>query len=100
MSDSWNQAQESLARLIDQIFEDGRVDDSERQQLRRFWADKGLTVNQVRVVIDRFVDDVWREVVADGIVTDDERSRLRAVVSGLNLPREILPQALLSALAE
>jgi len=90
--------QRELAALIDRIFEDGVVDAAERQQLARFWANKGLTVRQVREVVDAFVERVWADVIEDGVVTDGERERLQAVVSGLSLPESILPEKMREAL--
>jgi uncharacterized tellurite resistance protein B-like protein len=88
-----SQAQRELSELIDRIFADGKIEPEEREQLRSFWANRGLTVGQVRAVVDSFVARVWGEVNADGQITDEERTRLRAVVSGLRLPDEVLPPA-------
>jgi hypothetical protein len=89
-----NNKQKELAALIERIFEDEVVDESEREQLRQFWAQKGMTVPEVRGVVDAFVQKVWGEVIEDGVVTDDERVRLLRVVEGLKLPISILPDPL------
>jgi hypothetical protein len=94
-----NKAQQELSELIDRIFADGLVEAEEREQRRGFWANRGLTVSQVRKVVDVFVTRVWGEVSADGQITDDERERLRAVVAGLRLPAEVLPEPIRAALA-
>lgn len=93
MSD-FNPKQKALAALIDRIFEDDVVDDEERDTLRQFWAQQGMTVPEVRAVVSAFVDKVWGEVIADGVVTDDERVRLLRVIEGLRLPITILPEGL------
>ena len=91
--------QEDLGALLDRIFADGVVDPAEREELRQFWIKRGMTVSQVRGVVDRFVARVWDEVIEDGVVTAEERERLRAVVEGLNLPQAVLPEAVRAALA-
>jgi hypothetical protein len=93
MSD-WNQAQQDLAALIDRIFADGKVDPAEREELRSFWTARQLTVKQVRAVVDAFVGKTWGEVIADGVVTAQERDRLWAVVEGLHLPEAVVPEAM------
>jgi hypothetical protein len=98
MSD-WNQAQQDLAALIDRIFADGRVDPDEREELRRFWTTRQLAVKQVRAVVDVFVSKTWGEVIADGVVTDQERERLWAVVEGLHLPEAVLPEPMWKAIS-
>jgi hypothetical protein len=98
MSDTWTEGQQNLAQLIDRIFEDGVVDADEREELKQFWVSQGLGVGQVRSVIDAFVAKVWGEVIADGVVTSDEKVRLQAVVYGLKLPVDILPEAIRNAL--
>ena len=70
-----------------------------REELKKFWVSQGLGVSQVRAVVDAFVAKVWGEVIADGIVTSDEKGRLRAVVYGLKLPVDILPAPIRDALA-
>lgn len=87
----WTAAQQDLAALIDRIFADGVVQPAEREELRRFWAQRGMTVSQVREVVERFVAQTWGEVMADGVVTGDETERLRAVVDGLHLPESVMP---------
>lgn len=90
--------QQDLATLIERIFEDGVVDPAERQELQDFWRQRGLTVSQVRQVVDAFVARVWGEVIADGVITSDERVRLSAVREGLRLPDEVLPEPVRKAL--
>ncbi len=87
----WNQSQRDLAALIERIFADGSVDDSERQELREFWAQRQLSVKLVREVVEAFARKTWGEVMADGVVTPDERRRLWAVVDALHLPEASMP---------
>jgi uncharacterized membrane protein YebE (DUF533 family) len=93
-----NETQRDLAALIERIFADGVIDPAERQTLQDFWRQRGLTVPQVRQVVDAFVARVWGEVIADGVVTAEERGRLNAVVQGLRLPEEALPGPVRKAL--
>lgn len=93
-------AQQDLVALIFRIFQDGVVDPAERDELRRFWTTRGLTVGQVRQVVDAFVARVWGEVIDDGVVTDEERVRLRALIEGLRLPEKALPDLVRKALSD
>jgi tellurite resistance protein len=95
-----SKSQQDLAALMDRVFADGKVEPSEGEELRSFWATRGLTVSQVRAVVDAFVARVWGEVVADGVITDEEQAKLRAVVSGLRLPDGALPDPVRKALAQ
>ena len=87
----WTAAQHDLAQLIDRVFADGVVQPAEREELRRFWAQRGMTVGQVREVVEQFLTKTWGEVIADGVVTENEAERLRAVVDGLHLPDSVMP---------
>ena len=90
--------QEDLGALLVRIFEDGVVDSSEREELRQFWIKRGMTVPQVRAVVDQFLARIWGEVMEDGVITPEERGRLKAAVEGLNLPLEVLPGEVRAAL--
>jgi len=94
----WNEAQRDLAALIERIFADGRVDESERQELRQFWAQRQLSVKLVREVVETFASTTWREVMADGVVTAEERQRLWVVVDALHLPEASMPSAMWQAI--
>jgi hypothetical protein len=94
-----NQTQKELAALIERIFEDGVVDSEEREELQAFWRQRGLTVPQVREVVDQFVLRVWGEVIADGVITAEERARLAAVKEGLRLPDEVIPEPVREAVS-
>ena len=85
------QAQKDLAALIDRIFADGKVEDSERAELRQFWTKQGMSVKQVREVVDAFVGRIWGEVMADHVVSREEKQKLWAIVNGLHLPEEAMP---------
>ncbi len=82
--------QEDLGALLTRIFEDGIVDPSEREELRLFWIKRGMTVSQVRQVVDQFLAHEWEGIMKDGVVTPEERIRLKTVVEGLNLPEAAL----------
>lgn len=84
-------AQEALAALIERIFADGVVTPAEKVELKALYRDKGLTVPEVRHVFTKFLKDTWGEVLADGVVTKDERTKLNLIVSELMLPADALP---------
>lgn len=89
---------EKLRALIERIFEDGVVEEKERDELKRLYRDGGLTVPQVKEVFAAFVSDTWGEVMSDGVVTDDERNKVRTILTELKLPANMLPDDLRKSL--
>lgn len=84
-------SQERLAHLLDEVFADGRLDPDERDELRRLFSSGGLTVSQAKAVFQDFVERTWGEVMADGVVTDDERQKMETIIRELKLPADVLP---------
>jgi hypothetical protein len=84
-------ATERLRELIERVFADGVLEPGERQELTEMWKKGRLTVSQVRDVMTAYVRDTYADVMADGVVTDAERQKLTAIVAGLRLPPECVP---------
>jgi hypothetical protein len=91
------EASQALRALLERIFEDGVVEPNERSDLQAFYRTGGLTVSEARATFAAFVEDTWGEVIADGVLTDDEIQKLEAIVRELRLPPNTVPH--LSALA-
>ena len=100
MSDARAQAKVKLADLVKRVMADGKIDASEREEMKAIYRQALLTVVDIKEVLTGYLGDVRDEVLADGKVTDEERARCRAVLAELKLPVELVPadfRALLGA---
>ena len=98
MNDARTQAKAKLAELVKRVMADGKVDASEREEMKSVYRQALLTVTDIKEVLTGYLSGVRNEVLADGKVTDEERARCRAALAELKLPRELVPpdfQALL-----
>ena len=85
------QAKEMLAALIERVMADGKIEPEEREEMQAFFRQAVVTVGDMRDVLARYLRVVQNEVLADGHVTDEERARVRAVVTELNIPPSLWP---------
>lgn len=83
-------ARAQFAALLPQVMADGRVDENERLRLKRFFDRRILTVRDVKEVLSQYLRSLQDEVLADGIVTEEEQQRCRAIVRELRIPRDLL----------
>jgi uncharacterized tellurite resistance protein B-like protein len=93
MSDARTQAKDQLSALIQRVMADGKIEPDEREEMQAFYRQALLTVGDVKEVLGRYVRAVQEEVLADGMVTEEERARCRAIASELKIPPELLPLA-------
>jgi hypothetical protein len=99
MSDARTQAKEQLSTLIGRVMEDGKIEPGEREALQAVYRQAVLTVSDVKDALGRYVRSVLDDVLADGKVTDEERTRCRAVVSELKIPPSLLPDSFKAIIA-
>jgi len=85
------QAKEMLAALIERVMADGKIEPDEREEMQAFFRQAVVTVGDMRDVLARYLRIVQNEVLADGNVTDEERARVRAVVTELKIPPSLWP---------
>jgi len=85
------EAKERLGALIERVMADGKIEPAEREEMQAFYRQELLTVGDVRDVMSRYLRAVQDEVLADGLVTDEERARCRAVVTELKIPPSLWP---------
>jgi hypothetical protein len=85
-----------LLALLRQIFADNVVTAEERQDLLELQAD--LRPGRAQQVLLQFVGEKWGEVMADGIVTAEEKLILQRVLEELQLPEESVPDEIRAAL--
>jgi hypothetical protein len=80
-----------LKGMLARIFSDATAEDAERAELAAYLDSGVLTAAEVREVVEDFVQTTWKITMADGVVTDIEKQRLREIVSVLKLERDGLP---------
>jgi|SRR5689334_5496656 uncharacterized membrane protein YebE (DUF533 family) len=83
-------AMERLGKVIERALADGHIDDKEREDLQAIYRQAILTVTDVRMVMGRYLRSLEADVMADGRVTEEERTRCKAVVSQLKIPAVLL----------
>ena len=80
-----------LKGMLARIFSDAEVEDAERDELKAFLAESGLSKDDQREVFADFVATTWKITMADGVVSDREKTRLKEIVRILELDRAVLP---------
>jgi hypothetical protein len=85
-----------LARLLPKVLEDGHVDESEKEELLAVFRRGILTTADVREVFGQFLTGLASDVLADGIVTPEEREQCRMAIRELRIPRSFLSPELLT----
>ena len=89
-------ARAHLARLLPMVLEDGHVDEAEKEQLLAVFRRGILTTADVREVFGTFLRGLASNVLADGVVTAEEREQCRIAVRELRIPRTFLSPDLLA----
>jgi tellurite resistance protein len=90
----------TLKGMLARIFSDAVAEESERAELETFLGTGHLSADEVRTVIDDFVQTTWKITMADGVVTDREKQRLREVLRVLALDPKTLPAEWAAILSE
>jgi len=81
-----------LKGMLARIFSDGEVSDEERDELKSYLAPGAFMMpSDVRDVLADFVATTWKITIADGVVSDAEKRRLRTIVAELEIDRALLP---------
>ncbi len=93
------QAKAKLSALINQVLQDGVIDDEERLALQAFFRDALLGVSDVKEVYLSCVGALQTEVLADGVVTQEEVERCKLVVDQLKIPLRMLPPEMVEIVA-
>jgi hypothetical protein len=80
-----------LKGMLARIFSDAVVEDAERAELKAYLSSGELSMAETKEVFADFVATTWKITMADGVVSDIEKQRLREIVKLLALEHEILP---------
>lgn len=87
-----------LKGMLARIFSDTEVAPDERAELERYLLSGALGPDEVKEVIADFVATTWKITIADGVVSEREKARLRAIVGVLPVERADLPAEWVAAL--
>ncbi|MDB4992948.1 MAG: hypothetical protein JWM74_380 [Myxococcaceae bacterium] len=88
--------------MLARVFSDAVLEDAEKAELTEAVKSSGLTSDQVKHAIHSFTATTFKHASADGVITDRERERLRAIVGAvkeLGLPDDCIPADVRSAVA-
>jgi uncharacterized tellurite resistance protein B-like protein len=80
-----------LKGMLARIFSDAVADPSERTELKAWLAETTLDDAELKEVFEDFVATTWKITIADGVVSDIEKQRLREIVDLLPVERDVLP---------
>ena len=84
--------------MLARIFSDATAEASERAELKAFLATSPLSADEIKATIEEFVQQTWKITLADGVITDTEKKRLKEIVDVLGLDRGALPPEWVKAL--
>jgi hypothetical protein len=91
MSSNTVDPKRKLKGMLARIFSDTVVEDDERRELKAYLSSGALSVTDVKTVFEDFVATTWKITMADGVVSEVERTRLVNIVKELGLAKEMLP---------
>ncbi len=89
-----------LYEKLVKVFDDGVLEPHEQKELRELYGLGKLTLIDVRDVFGIFLRDTWATAMADGVLEDAEKAKLRAIVAGLKLPSDLVPEDVKRAIAD
>ena len=80
-----------LKGMLARIFSDAEIEEAERAELDAYLGSGLLTAEETQEVIADFVATTWKIAQADGVISEREKVRLRAIVDALPVERATLP---------
>ncbi len=80
-----------LKGMLARIFSDAVAEPAEREELRAYLSSNALTMPEIKAVFEDFVQTTWKITIADGVVSDREKQRMREIFAVLALDKNILP---------
>lgn len=80
-----------LKGMLARIFSDAVAEPAEREELKAYLSSNVLTLPEIKEVFEDFVQTTWKITIADGVVSDREKQRLREIVDVLALEQSVLP---------
>jgi tellurite resistance protein len=89
-----------LKGMLARIFSDAVAEESEREELKAYLSSGVLSEGEIKDVFEDFVQTTWKITIADGVVSDREKQRLREIVDVLPVRKSTLPEAWAALLDE
>jgi len=83
--------QKTLYDRLQKVFDDGVLEPHEQKELRELYGMGKLTLPDVRHVFATFLQHTWDKAMEDGVLTDDEKTKLANIVTQLKLPDDLVP---------
>lgn len=80
-----------LKGMLARIFSDAVIEESERAELKAYLSSGVLSMPEIKDVFADFVATTWKITIADGVVSEIEKKRLREIVKLLGLEADVLP---------
>lgn len=80
-----------LKGMLARIFSDATANESERAELKAHLSSGALSMADIKEVFADFVETTWKITIVDGVVSENERRRLKEIVQVLALEDEVLP---------
>ena len=87
-----------LKGMLARIFSNTTADEAERAELKAYLSSGELSAGEMKDVFEDFVQTTWKITMADGVVSDTERTRLQEIVTVLGLEVDTLPAEWITAL--
>ncbi len=88
-----------LKGMLARIFSDAVAEEGERKELADYLGSGAVSDADVKEVIADFVATTWKITIADGVVSDREKERLREIVAVLQLSESAVPPEWAAALS-
>ncbi|MBS2015950.1 MAG: TerB family tellurite resistance protein [Deltaproteobacteria bacterium] len=84
-------AKRKLKGMLARIFSDAQAEESEREELKAYLSTAELSMAEIKDVFQDFVQTTWKITMADGVISDIEKQRLREIVDVLGIDPIDLP---------
>ena len=84
-------AKRKLKGMLARIFSDASAEAAEKEELLAYLSSGALRVSEVQEVFEDFIQTTWKITMADGVVSDIEKKRLREIAKVLGVTEETLP---------
>jgi tellurite resistance protein len=81
-----------LKGMLARIFSDAVAEESERDELKAYLASGVLNATETKEVFEDFVHTTWKITMADGVISDHEKKRLREIVQVIAIDKAVLPE--------
>lgn len=88
-----------LYEKLMKVFDDGVLEPHEQKELRELYGLGKLTLSDVREVFGTFLRHTWENAMADGELSEDERTKLANIVEQLKLPSDLVPDDIKKAIS-